>query len=339
MTISSPAVSDVGAIVRERLGSEALAIDRIGAGRNSRVFRVALADRLAVVKFYRRDVVDSRDRLATEFGALRFLWNNGVHAVPRAIAEDRGHHCAIYEYIEGEAPAEAGISAADIDALVDFLAGLQPLREQARTAGIGIASEASFSIEALAGHVKARAERLRRNAASDAGLGRWFVESFDPLYAEIASWYRAAAERAGQPVDAEIDAARRTLSPSDFGFHNAIRRNDGSLVFVDFEYFGWDDPAKTVVDFLLHPGMTLPGALKRRFADRFLRAFAFVPGLADRARIVYPLFGLKWCLILLNDFLPDRETTASSEVRAAQMRKAVALVDRIRREYRENPFV
>ena len=64
-----------------------------------------------------------------------------------------------------------------------------------------------------------------------------------------------------------------------------------------------------------------------------------MPGLAERARIVYPLFGLKWCLILLNDFLPDRATTASADARAAQLQKAGALVDRIGREYRENPFV
>ena len=65
----------------------------------------------------------------------------------------------------------------------------------------------------------------------------------------------------------------------------------------------------------------------------------FIDGLRDRARIVYPLYGLKWCLILLNDFLPDRATTATADVRAQQLRKASALVDRLRREYRENPFV
>jgi len=180
---------------------------------------------------------------------------------------------------------------------------------------------------------------LRQHAAAKPVLRQWFDESFDPLLSDVATWYRAEAVAAREPADLEIGPDRRTLSPSDFGFHNAIRRQDGSLAFVDFEYFGWDDPAKTVVDFLLHPGMTLPETLKKRFAGRFLRAFAFVPGLAARARLVYPLFGLKWCLILLNDFLPDRESTATAEVRTAQLRKAVALVDRIRAEYRSNPFL
>jgi hypothetical protein len=231
------------------------------------------------------------------------------------------------------------VTAVDVDALVDLLSALQPLRTKAAGAAIGTASEAGFSLAAVEKHVKARADRLRQHAVGEQALRQWFDGSFDPLLSKVVTWYRSEAVESGQAVDLEIGADRRTLSPSDFGFHNAIRRQDGSLAFVDFEYFGWDDPAKTVVDFLLHPGMTLPETLKERFAERFLRAFAFVPGLAARARLVYPLFGLKWCLILLNDFLPDRETTATAEVRAAQLRKAGALVARIRAEYRANPFL
>ena len=339
MSISSPPVPDIDVICRERLGRPALSVDRIGAGRNSRVFRVVLADETVVVKFYRHDAGDTRDRMATEFGALRFLWDNGERAVPRAIADDRDRYCAIYEHIDGEAPDLAGITTGDVDALVDFLARLQALRTKPRSATMGPASEASFSLAAVATHVATRADRLRQSAGGDPRVRRWFDESFDPLMREVGEWYGPVAERAQQGMNAELDRARRTLSPSDFGFHNAIRRQDGSLAFVDFEYFGWDDPAKTIVDFLLHPGMTLSETLKRRFADRFLEAFAFVPGLAARARIVYPMFGLKWCLILLNDFLPDRATTASDDVRAAQLAKATALVERIGREYRDNPLL
>jgi hypothetical protein len=161
---------------------------------------------------------------------------------------------------------------------------------------------------------------------------------FTPLQHQIFQWYDSAAAEVGQPLALELEPDRRALSPSDFGFHNAIRRPDGALAFVDFEYFGWDDPAKTVVDFLLHPGMTISQPLKQRFADRFVDAFAFVPELAARARLVYPMFGLKWCVILLNDFLPDRATTAASGDRAAQLQKADALAAQIRTEFRDNPY-
>jgi len=96
------------------------------------------------------------------------------------------------------------------------------------------------------------------------------------------------------------------LSPSDFGFHNAIRGVDGRLTFVDFEYFGWDDPAKLVNDFLLHPGMRLSADCYERFRTGALEIYGEKGAFATRLALVYPLYGLRWCMILLNEFLPER---------------------------------
>ncbi|MFX9699951.1 hypothetical protein ABTP10_19680, partial [Acinetobacter baumannii] len=73
--------------------------------------------------------------------------------------------------------------------------------------------------------------------------------------------------------DAAIDPSARCLSPSDFGFHNAVQRPEGQIVFVDFEYFGWDDPVKLTCDFMLHPGMDLPDDLAQRFRRGMARLF------------------------------------------------------------------
>ena len=92
---------------------------------------------------------------------------------------------------------------------------------------------------------------------------------------------------------ADLPIAQRTLSPSDFGFHNALKRPDGRLAFLDLEYFGWDDPAKTIADFLLHPGMELSLPLRTHFLHRAIESFPTVPGLLLRVRVVYLLFALK----------------------------------------------
>ena len=60
----------------------------------------------------------------------------------------------------------------------------------------------------------------------------------------------------------------QVLSPSDFGFHNAILKESGDLVFLDFEYFGRDDPVKLMADFIWHPGMKLSNLQKRRLGQR-----------------------------------------------------------------------
>ena len=72
--------------------------------------------------------------------------------------------------------------------------------------------------------------------------------------------------------------------------------------------FGWDDPVKLVSDFLLHPGMALSESLKRRFADGAAQVYSADPAFPVRLRLLYPLFALRWCMILLNEFLPERWT-------------------------------
>ena len=59
---------------------------------------------------------------------------------------------------------------------------------------------------------------------------------------------------AGLSFEQELKPEQRRLVPSDFGFHNALRDERGRLTFIDFEYFGWDDPVKLTADILLHPG-------------------------------------------------------------------------------------
>src|SRR5262249_37849068 len=163
---------------------------------------------------------------------------------------------------------------------------------------------------------------------------RWLDTTLAQLRDDVTAWCRREASAAGIAFDRALSLEDRTLSPSDFGFHNAIRRPGGGLVFLDFEYFGWDDPAKTIADFLLHPAMTLSAALKYRFAAGMIALFDNTASLRARARIVYPLFALKWVTILLNDFLPERFTQATAERRAVQFAKAEALVGRVAAEYR-----
>ncbi len=349
MITSSIEAPDLGAICRAALGCDIVSSQPVGAGANSRVFRVELDEpspspsrpRRVIVKFYRRDDGDTRDRLGTEFGSLQFLWRNGVRSVPCPLAIARDGQCAIYEWLDGEVVSGA-IGPADIDASVAFLSVLKQLRHLPGSDTLLPASEACFSLRDVVASVESRLRRLRDGAVGDGDGPRmrlWLEDTFVPLAAKVNHWCRRAAIEAGVDFDTPLGADARTLSPSDFGLHNAIRRPGGALAFVDFEYFGWDDPAKTIADFLLHPGMTLVDSLKRRFASAACAAFADVPALPARTRIAYPLFGLKWALILLNDFLPERFGQATRERRAAQLGKAQALVTRLADEYPENPFL
>jgi hypothetical protein len=77
------------------------------------------------------------------------------------------------------------------------------------------------------------------------------------------------------------------------------------------------------------------------------RRFADWPGLVGRVASIYPLFGLKWCMIILNEFVPDQllrrqfAATAAMDGSALQMEqlsKSRRMLQRIRQEYERFPY-
>ena len=93
--------------------------------------------------------------------------------------------------------------------------------------------------------------------------------------------------------------------------------------------------------------MELRHNLKQRFTDKTLEVFRDQPQLNKRVEALYPLFGLKWCLILLNEFVPEdlrRRRFASQNafdednLRAEQLDKARRMFHRIKAEYEGFPY-
>jgi len=119
--------------------------------------------------------------------------------------------------------------------------------------------------------------------------------------------------------------------------HNTIENGAGELSFIDFEYFGWDDPAKLVADFTWHPSMSLTPAHTQKFIGEAATIFKNDPEFHDRLRLVYPLYGLRWALIVLNCFIDENwsrqratENQNRDQVKVTQLQIAVKFVERVR---------
>ena len=321
------------------LGSGVSAIERLGGGRNSRVYRLTGTDeRFYVLKIYFRHPSDSRDRLWTEFNSLRFLWENRLYDIPQPLSVDWEQACALYEYIEGQ--KICALTEREIDIATNFLGRLKNLCSQERSQSFTPASEACFSGNALLANLQSRLSRLVDEAGSVPNLREFLDAELIPAFEDIVRWSRPRIS-----FEYELTVSERTLSPSDFGFHNALQRDNGQLVFLDFEYFGWDDPAKTISDFLLHPAMSLSAELKRQYVAAMFDHFAEYPQLYKRVETIYPLYGIKWCLILLNEFLPEhrlrRQFAGGNNpeiLRMEQLTKARRMLQSIRGEYEQFPY-
>lgn len=270
----------------------------VRAGRNSEVLRLSNQDGAWILKNYFRHPSDQRDRLGAEFGFLRFLNNHGMTGVPRAIGMERDLYCALYSLLPGTRPRAIGVS--HISQAAAFILALQQLRETA--AQLPLAAEACLSWQAHADVVTRRIERLLQikpdsNLHSAAQL---FVrDTLAPAWQRLLGKLSDAATPAQWRAELAPDA--RILSPSDFGFHNTLE-HEQRLAFVDFEYAGWDDPAKLVCDFICQPEVAVTAEQGRQFADALLTGLFDDGSIAHRIARLTPLHRIKWCCILLNEF-------------------------------------
>jgi len=294
-------LADIAALLS---GRTVLSVERQPGGGNNRLFRVALADGAAALKCYDRD---GAARLSREFEGLCFLAAAGCGTAPRPMAADPALGAALYEWIDGGPVSRDpdGRRLGDLEEVLAFLGTLAGLRHAMGADRLTHAAEACLSARELVEQVTRRLDALAA-LPGEPDLHRLLRRGLRPALDRAAARLAGLYAGAGLDPDAEIAPGARTLSPSDFGFHNALRRADGTLLFLDFEYFGWDDPAKLASDFLWHPAFALSEPEQAAWLEGMDTLFGTDPGFAVRLNAQLPLYGLRWCAILLNEFLPAR---------------------------------
>ncbi len=280
--------------------------ERIRAGRNSEVWRLFSENRQWILKSYFLGGGHQHDRLWTEFQFLTFLNDVGIGRVPKALGIDRDAGCAVYSFMEGARPGV--ISSDHIAQAVEFLGDLNGHRTSLGAQTLAEASDACFSLK---DHVDLVERRLQRwiEAAPQPHVGVQHDAHIFMTKHVLPTWNAikdAVRRRIPESVTA-IPLSTRILSPSDFGFHNALD-DGGRLSFLDFEYAGWDDPAKLICDFVCQPELPISPAQGRLFEAMLTRTLPEPAEIAHRVDVLLPLHRVKWICILLNEFGPvDRQ--------------------------------
>lgn len=267
-------------------------------GGNNRVFRVKVNGDSYLLKSYFCHPLDPRDRLETEFRFIDFACENGIQCVPKPIALDRKHQMALYQFVEGKQLTDSEITAVHVQQAINFFKELNKYRNTDSAKRLPDASEACFSIQ---DHVSIVSKRIKKLKGIENQEAQNFV-----MQAIVPMWRRIKDRTFDQLSEIalssnRIDTEHLRISPSDFGFHNAILARNDQLYFIDFEYAGWDDPAKTVCDFFCHPAVPVDFG----FFDLFVRAVSGVyPYFSYICKLLLPIHQIKWSCIMLNDFLP-----------------------------------
>jgi hypothetical protein len=117
------------------------------------------------------------------------------------------------------------------------------------------------------------------------------------------------------------------VSPSDFGFHNALLEFDDRVRFLDFEYAGWDDPAKLICDFFCQPAVPVPPRFFEPFTQAIAACYPHPEMVIGRTRLLMPVYRVKWVCIRLNEFLPtgNRRRQFSLDAEQVDTRRTLQL--------------
>lgn len=299
-------------------------------GGNNRIYRIDLPERQLVLKRYFRHPHDLRDRLGVEFDFLSFLWNNGVRCIPEPVACDREQGAALYAFVRGERIVTAPDDR-EIDAVLAFLRQINSLRGNAGVGTLQDGSEACFSINGHIANLRSRLGRLSEMQVVDRvdHLAVEFVtDHLAPMAARLVEQSLRSADMWGMDPNRTLSPEERIISPSDFGFHNALRREDGDIIFLDFEYAGWDDPAKCYGDFFNQLAVPVPYRYAPQVSATLAELVSNSTEAVRRMELMLPLYAIKWSCIALNHFLPEslaRRSFASDsagEQRREQLAKA-----------------
>ena len=278
-------------------------IRQIEHGRNSQVYLIHQGKYKWIVKKYHRHADDPRKRLESEFGFLSFLKNNEVIQIAEPIASDSKKNIGLFSHLPGELPK--AINGNLVNQACDFIKKINESRNEKSAKHLPEASEACFSIISHINCVNKRVTRLNKtfpvssiqyDVSSFVQLS--LVTSLEKITDNIIKQYSDEKLKQSLPLESRI------ISPSDFGFQNTLIESN-KLFFLDFEYAGWDDPAKLICDFGCHPEIPIKDEYLQVFKNSFLTWLEDAEDSIYRSEILMPLYRLKWCCIMLNEFTSE----------------------------------
>ena len=328
---------------RSSLGS-VTDVEPLFGGRNNRTFRITGPEGHWLLKQYFQDANALRNRFESEWRWSQFCTQQGVSWVPQAIARDEETHSSLFEYIDGRRLGRDEVSEIHVEQAAAFVAEVNRLRQTESAKSLPNAAEACFSLEEHLQCVNRRVQRLSGLTVQDQldeELLHWLNESLLPTWQSITNHLKinVSDEQRSQ----ELSFSHRCLSPSDFGFHNALITVAGKLYFFDFEYAGWDDPAKLVCDFFWQQDLPAPRHTKPRLIEAVSEP-CLRDELESRIGLLTPVYGIKWCCLILNEFLAaDRRrrefaqgSPMTSDRRAEQFERARRLLHEVQVNFAAN---
>jgi len=316
-----------------------LTIKKLTGGRNNRVWQVKANGMKWIVKQYFNDPEDTRERQRAEYVFSRYMWDMGSTQVPCPFIYEEETGMTLFEYIPGNKIFPVEVCPQYLLQVIDFVQVMNHEKYRGQAMYLPAASESCFSLSEHIHCIEIRIKRLEfvdKETALGGEVKRFIQTTLVPCWEERK--HKVESSLSPSVFYKTLNVSERCVSPSDLGFHNALLEESGKLKFIDFEYAGWDDPAKLSCDFFCQPEIPVPVEWFELFVQGITDRLPNSGEHLNRAKMLFPLYRIKWACILLNEFLlvgARRRAFAQSNVdnengKYEQFLKAQQIIEPIR---------
>lgn len=292
--------------LRRDLGFYCFSAERLIGGSNNVLYRLEVIGRTPLVaKFYFRD---ERRRLEREFETLSVLKERGFSEIASPLARFDDLNAAVYDFIDGRSRDADELTRGDVAAIANFLIKLHRPFVGEPPPVLPPAFASAFSLAEVAACIRGRLDDCRAALTADMG-GRVakFVADQQLLNFVEARLLSLEKDVGAERFQRQLPREHRRLSPVDFGPHNMLWGEDGSLKVVDFEYGGWDHPMRVIADSLAHDKMRhFPEGLADLLVSIYLKGASLPPEVLEDLEGYRLLSRLEWIGVLISSMLPEK---------------------------------
>lgn len=331
----------------QSLGIKDFFLSKIQGGGNNSIFTINYENK---AEYILKKYFNNRNRIIHDTKFTLYLWHIGVRNIPQLIKYDELLNLGIFKYINGDSYNIHNISKLSILDASSFIQKINYNKLEALKHNIPNAAESSFTFEK---HIEIITERVNIiNNINENSEYNFINNNLKLLKKEINFLWKKINLKITKIIKKKniynllLPIEERILSPSDFGFHNTlIEKTTKKLFFYDFEYSGWDDPAKLMCDFSNQPDVQINDDLSNLFNEEIIKLSNNPENLIIRYNLLLPALQLKWVCIILNIFRKigkERIMHINDEViseekilenQKLQIKKAFTMIEKVKKSF------
>ena len=274
-------------------------ISKIKEGRNNKVYLCKEKNNKFIIKKFKNYFETKYDRYFTEKTFIEYLKKKKINNIPYIIGVNKKEKILYLKYISGKK-----IKRPKKNHLNECLKFLKKINHKTTHKNFHF-QNASDACLCVGDHINACERRINKlrnkyNYKKDyesKKIYKFLKNKIIPEFKIIKSNIKYSFAKS--QIKKKLNDNQLILSPSDFGFHNIITKND-KMYFIDFEYAGWDDPRKLVCDFILNPDYLISKKNKIFFLMNFDQVFKTKILNSNQFRVILKFHFLKWVCMIIN---------------------------------------